>query len=470
MVNCGAATYALHTINPPRLGYVVMAMMAQGVAHAGILRRVVVVASRRPAEADYLAIAMLSPLQSLRDLRSGALRGPLRALQHTDFRRFVAGQGISLVGTWMQSIAQGWLVLELTHSAFAVGLTGTLATLPILLFTLYGGVVADRVDKRRFIMLLQTIMLLEATTLAVLTLTHQVTVYWIWGLAALFGLATAFEVPARQAFLVELVPPKDLVSAAAINSTTYNLARVFGPAIAGVIVAAAGPGAAFAVNALSYVAVLIGLSRIQKQYLPKTSTTRLSVFTGLRFIGASPTLAALAWQMVLLTVFAGSFIPILAVYAREQLQVGAPGYGLLTSAIGVGAAIGAITMGAMSSRFHRARVAVVASAVLGVMVVLLALVHAMSLALPLLAVAGAAMASQGIVTATGLQLAAPSELRGRVMAVYSFVVLGLAPIGAFQAGFVAEHLGVGWSIGISGAIFLVGTLIQRRRLWHGSEV
>ena len=409
-------------------------------------------------------------LQPLRDLRTGALRGPLRALQHADFRRFVTGQGISLVGTWMQSIAQGWLVLELTHSAFAVGLTSTLATLPILCLTLYGGVVADRVDKRRFIMLLQTIMLLEATTLAVLTLTHYVTVYWIWGLAVAFGLATAFEVPARQAFLVELVPPEDLVSAAAINSTTYNLARVFGPAVAGVIVAAAGPGAAFAVNALSYLAVLIGLSRIQKQHQPRTSNIRQSVFTGLRFIGASPTLAALAWQMVLLTIFAGSFIPILAVYAREQLQVGAPGYGLLTSAIGVGAAIGAITTGAMSNRFRRPRVAVVASTVLGATVVLLALVHFIGLALPLLAVAGAAMAAQGIVTATGLQLAAPSELRGRVMAVYSFVVLGLAPIGAFQAGFVAEHLGTAWSMGISGAIFLLGTAVLRRRLWHGSGV
>ena len=413
---------------------------------------------------------MLSPLQPFRDLGAGALRGPLRALQHADFRRFVAGQGISLVGTWMQSIAQGWLVFELTHSAFAVGLTTTLATLPILVLTLYGGVVADRVDKRRFIMFLQTVMLLEATALAVLTLTHHVTVYWIWGLAVVFGLATAFEVPARQAFLVELVPSDDLVSAAAINSTTYNLARVFGPAVAGVIVAAAGPGAAFGANALSYIAVLIGLSRIQKRHLPSASNVRQSVFTGVRFIAASPTLAALAWQMVLLTIFAGSFIPILAVYAREQLTVGAAGYGLLTSFMGVGAAAGAITMGAMSSRFRRPRVAVVSSAVLGVTVILLSLVHVIGVALPLLAIAGAAMASQGIVTATGLQLAAPAELRGRVMAVYSFVVLGLAPIGAFQAGFVAEHLGAGWSIGLSGAIFLVGTAIQRRRLWHGLEV
>lgn len=407
--------------------------------------------------------------QPFRDAGGSALRGPLRALQHADFRRFLTGQGISLVGTWMQTIAEGWLVLDLTHSAFAVGFTTTLATLPILCLTLYGGVVADRVDKRRFIMLLQTIMLLEATTLATLTLTHHVTVHWIWGLALIFGTATAFEVPARQAFLVELVPADDLVSAAAINSTNYNLARVVGPAVAGIIVAAAGPGAAFAVNAVSYVAVLIGLARIQKKHQPAAFTERQSVFTGLRFIAAHPMLNALAWQMVLLTVFAGSFVPILAVYAREVLQVGATGYGMLTSAVGVGAAVGAITIGATSSRLSRPRVAVIAATALGAVVILLGAVHTVGLALVLLACAGAAMASQGIVTATGLQLAAPSELRGRVMAVYSFVVLGLAPIGAFQAGFVAEHLGASWSIVISGVICLAGTAVLRGRLWNVQE-
>lgn len=416
---------------------------------------------------------MLNPLplvrQSFRDFGAGAVNGPLRALRHPDFRRFLSGQGISLVGTWMQSIAQAWLVFELTHSAFAVGLTTTLATLPILGLTLYGGVVADRVDKRRFIMLLQTIMLLEATALATLTLTHHITVHLIWGLAVIFGFATAFEVPARQAFIVELVPAEDLVSAAAINSTTYNLARVLGPAIAGILVAAAGPGAAFAVNALSYVAVLIGLSRIQRPYQRKEFTERQSIFTGLRFIASRSALTGLAWQMVLLTVFAGSFIPILAVYASEVLGVGATGYGLLTSAVGVGAAIGAIAIGVMSSRFSRPRVAVVAATALGSTVILLALARNLTVALVVLACAGAAMASQGIVTATSLQLAAPSDLRGRVMAVYSFVVLGLAPFGAFQAGWVAEHLGAPASIAISGTIYLVGTAVLRRRLWCGTE-
>ncbi|HEY3934604.1 MAG TPA: MFS transporter [Gemmatimonadales bacterium] len=400
---------------------------------------------------------------------AGALRGPLRALQHADFRRFLSGQGISLIGTWMQSIAEGWLVLELTHSAFAVGLTTTFATLPILGLTLYGGVVADRVDKRRFVMLLQTIMLLEASTMAVLTLTHHITVHIIWGLAVIFGFATAFEVPARQAFLVELVPANDLVSAAAINSTTYNLARVVGPAIAGIIVAIAGPGAAFAVNAASYIAVLIGLSRIQKPYLPAPIEERRSVFTGLRFIASREVLSGLALQMVLLTVFAGSFIPILAVYARQVLNVGAAGYGMLTSAVGVGAAIGAIVIGGMSGRFSRPRVAVVSATALGTTVILLSLVRDPTLALVVLACAGAAMASNGIVTATGLQLAAPSELRGRVMAVYSFVVLGMAPLGAFQAGWVAEHFGAPVSIALSGTVCLIGTAMLRGRLWNGKE-
>ena len=416
---------------------------------------------------------MLNPIllvrQSARDFGAAAVNGPLRALRHADFRRFLSGQGISLVGTWMQSIAEAWLVFELTHSAFAVGLTTTLATLPILGLTLYGGVVADRVDKRRFIMMLQSVMLLEATALATLTLTHHITVHLIWGLAVIFGFATAFEVPTRQAFLVELVPAEDLVSAAAINSTTYNLARVVGPAIAGILVAAAGPGAAFAVNALSYVAVLIGLSRIQKPYLRQESAERQSIFTGVRFIASRPVLAALAWQMVLLSVFAGSFIPIMAVYASAVLGVGATGYGLLTSAVGVGAAIGAIGIGGMSSRFSRPRVAVLAATMLGSAVLLLSVTRVVGVALLVLACAGAAMASQGIVTATSLQLAAPSELRGRVMAVYSFVVLGLAPFGAFQAGFVAEHLGAPASIAISGAVCLIGTAVLRKRLWEGAE-
>jgi len=396
--------------------------------------------------------------------RAATLDGPLRALRHPDFRRFAAGQTISMVGTWMQTIALGWLVLEMTGSPFDVGLVTTLNTLPILLFTLYGGVVADRVDKRRFIMTLQSFMLVEAALLAYLTLSGQVTINWIWGLALAFGLATAFEVPARQSYLVELVPPEDLVSAAAFNSTIYNLARVIGPAIAGIILAIAGPGACFAVNAVSYIAVLIGLKRIEHRSPVMPRRDRPSVFSGMQFIAARPTLAALAIQMVLVSVFAISFIPILPVYARDVLGTGASGYGALTSAIGIGAALGAIIVGGVGRRIRRGRMASIGAVLLAFATIVLSALTGLTAAMFCLAVAGAAMATTGISTATSLQLEATPEMRGRVMAVYSFVVLGLAPIGAFQAGYIAEHFGAPRAIAVSGVIALLGALALRRRL------
>lgn len=395
--------------------------------------------------------------------------GPAQALRHRDFRSFATGQTVSLVGTWMQTIAQGWLVLTLTGSAFDVGLVTTLGTLPILLFTLYGGVVADRVDKRRFIMALQTVMMLEAAVLAGLTLSGVVTVQWVWLLALLHGLATAFEVPARQSFLVELVPPDDLVSAAALNSTIYNLSRVIGPAIAGVVLAVAGPGACFAINAVSYFAVLIGLARIRHRGAPRVGVVRPSVFTGIRFIRSRPVLAVLTLQMILVSVFAVSFVPILPVFAREVLGTGATGYGALTSAVGVGAAIGAIVMGGIGRTIPRTRTSVVGAVSLGLVLIAFAVTRHLSLGMLWLAFAGAAMAGTGIATATSLQLAATPDLRGRVMAVYSFVVLGLAPIGAFQAGWLAEHYGAPLAIGLNGAVTLFGTLFLARRLWDGTE-
>ncbi|MDZ4257019.1 MAG: MFS transporter [Gemmatimonadales bacterium] len=395
--------------------------------------------------------------------------GPLHALRHRDFRMFATGQTVSLIGTWMQIIAQGWLVLTLTGSAFDVGLVTTLGTLPILLFTLYGGVVADKVDKRRFILALQSVMMLEAIALAALTLTGHVTVHMIWGLALLHGLATAFEVPTRQSFLVDLVPPEDVVSAAALNSTIYNLSRVIGPGIAGIVLAVGGPGACFSINAVSYTAVLIGLSRIRKRSVPRVVAGKPSVFAGLQFIRSQPVLAQLTMQMVLVSVFAVSFVPILPVFAREVLGTGATGYGALTSSVGVGAALGAIVIGGLGRRVRRTRSAVVGALSLGVVVMAVSFTRQLPLAMFCLALAGASMAGVGIATATSLQLASPPELRGRVMAVYSFVVLGLAPISAFQAGWLAEHFGVPLSVGVNGAVTLAGTLVLARRLWHGSE-
>jgi MFS family permease len=405
----------------------------------------------------------------IRQLRYAVSESPLRALRHRDFRSFAIGQSVSLVGTWMQIIAQGWLMLELTGSAFSVGLVTTLGTLPVLLFTLYGGVVADRVDKRKYIIALQSVMLCEAALLAGLALTGAITVAWIYALAVVFGLATAFEVPARQSYLVELVPAEDLVSAAALNSTIYNVARVFGPAIAGVVLAWAGPGACFALNAVSYVGVLVGLIRIRHRTERRVMTERPSVLTGVRFIASRPLLAALVVQMILVSVFAISFLPILPVYAHDVLGTDASGYGALTSAVGFGAALGAIVIGGLGRRISRPKTALVGASALSAAVIVLAASRSMTLSLCALAFGGASMAASGISTATSLQLSSPADLRGRVMAVYSFVVLGLAPIGAFQTGWIAEHYGTPAAITFNGVVCLIGTLALRSRLWVETE-
>jgi MFS family permease len=220
---------------------------------------------------------------------------------------------------------------------------------------------------------------------------------------------------------------------------------------------------------VSYFAVLIGLLRITHRGHPRPTTARPSVFTGLRFIQSRPVLAALSWQMVFVSMFAVSFIPILPVFAREVLKTDATGYGAMTSAIGVGAAIGAIVTGGLGRRVRRTRMATVCALGLGLAVMVLAVTRSTFGSWLVLAIGGAAMAGTGIATATSLQLAATPELRGRVMAVYSFVVLGLAPIGAFQAGWVAEHFGTPVAIAVCGAICVAGTLGLRRRLWNGKE-
>ena len=202
---------------------------------------------------------------------SSSPRAVFAALKHRNFRLFLTGQFISLCGTWMQTIAQGWLVLHLTNSAFAVGLVTALGSLPILLFTLYGGVIADRVNKRRFIMVLQSLMLLEALTLGVLTALDLITVEWVMGLAVFFGFLTAFEVPARQAFVAEIVDRDDLMNAIALGSSAFNLARVIGPALAGVLIATLGLPACFFANAVSYLAVIVSLTRMQ---VPDTASSQ----------------------------------------------------------------------------------------------------------------------------------------------------------------------------------------------------
>lgn len=375
------------------------------------------------------------------------------SLRHRNFRLFLFGQFLSQVGTWIQTVAHGWLVLELTGSPFLLGLVTMLGSLPILLFTLYGGVVADRVDKRRFILLLQSGMLLEALALGVLTQFDLISVPWVIGLAVFFGLLSAFEVPARQAFVMDLVGKDHLMNAIALNSSAFNVSRVIGPAIAGGIIAAVGLAACFYLNGLSFVAVIFSLASMRLGAVVPVSGSidvRAAMREGFTYVFGEPWPRTLVLLTATLSIFGFSFLTMLPVFARDVLEVGAAGYGLLLTAVGIGATVAALTLAAYGTRARQGRVSIAAAGTLGLMLMLIALLPWLLPALVVCALAGGAMAAAGIATNTLLQRLSPDHLRGRVMGFYSFVALGMAPFGALQAGWVAEHFGVRAAFALGG--------------------
>lgn len=370
----------------------------------------------------------------------------LGALRHRNFRLFAGGQFISLVGTWMQSVALGWVVLELTDSPFQVGLVSALGALPVLLFTLYGGVVADRANKHRMVLLLQTGMLIETLALAILTQTGHVTVHWIQALALLAGLFSAFEIPARQAFVVEMVGKDDLFTAVAINSTVFNGTRVIGPALAGVLLAAAGAAVCFYVNAASYLAVLAGLLLMrfpagQTVARPSGQGDLNALAEGVRYVLSHPLQRTLVLMTTLFSIFGFAFVPMLPVFARDVLRTGSAGYGALMSAVGIGAALGAIGAAIWARRLEREKLIIPCAMAFSLALLALAFAPNLPVAFVLLALVGLAWVLLAVFTNTLLQTASPDELRGRVMGFYSFMVVGLAPFGSFQMGLVAEHFG-----------------------------
>jgi MFS family permease len=383
-------------------------------------------------------------------------RRPFPALRHRNFRLFFTGQFISLVGTWMQVVAQGWLVLELSNSPFLVGLVTALEALPILLLTLYGGVLADRVDKRRAITLLQTGMLLESLTLTLLTATGRVTVGWVMILAPVLGIFSAFEVPIRQSFMMDMVGREDLINAIALNSSVFNLTRIVGPVVAGGLIAGLGTTACFAANTVSFLAVITAFMRMRPPFpgALEGRTDRQPTFRDgvLYALGRAEPRALLGLAAALSIFGLGPVLAMLPVYAREVLRLGAGGYGGLMSAVGMGAALGAIAMASFGHRVDRRRLIVTATLLFALVLLLSAAHHSYPLALAGLAAAGFGSVLAAISTNTLLQTEAPDDLRGRVMGFYSFVVLGLAPFGSLQAGWISERFGVPVSFVTGGVV------------------
>ncbi len=399
-------------------------------------------------------------------------QNPFHALRHRNFRLFSIGQFISLAGTWMQVVALGWLVLDLTDSPFYVGLVSTLTSLPILLFTLWGGVLADRVHRRRALILLQSFMLADALALALLTLTGHITVHWVMALALVHGTSAAFEVPIRQAFIVEMVGKEDLMNAIALNSSNFNITRIFGPMLAGVVVGSVGVAPCFVLNALSFVAVIVCLLRMEEsgaRPAPSGASALTTLREGYRYVLDQPQPRALLLLTALYAIFGFAFVSMLPVFARDVLRTGAAGYGGLMTAVGVGASVGALAMAALGHRVARLRIIRGAGMLFALTLALTALAQVWWLAAGVLAVAGCVMILNNVSTNTQLQMAAPDHLRGRVMGFYSLMVLGMAPLGSFQAGWVSEHFGVPTSLAVGAVVTAAGTLwLARPRAGVGS--
>ena len=392
------------------------------------------------------------------------------ALAHRNFRLFFFGQGISLIGTWMQSVALGWLVLEITNSPFAVGLNQALRSLGVLVFTLYAGVVVDRVDKRRLIVWTQVLQMLEALLLALLVWTKTATTWQVMVLAVLFGIVSAFDIPARQAFLVDLVGRDNLMNAIALNSSMFNAARIVGPAVAGVLIGATGVAMCFLLNGVSYLAVLAGLFALRLPRFERRIQEH-SAWVGFResvtFIRSDARVFTIVILVAVFSVFGFPFLVLMPVVARDVVHTSARGYGLLMAAVGVGAMLGALALALAGRRVKQGMALLQSGAAFAVLLIAFAAARSFSLALPLLALAGCAMIITTALANTMLQTVVPDPLRGRVMAFYAFVFVGLAPLGAFQAGLVAEHRGAPISIALGGVVCLVAMAVAA---WAAPEL
>jgi MFS family permease len=358
----------------------------------------------------------------------------------------------------MQSMAQGWLALELTNNAFLVGLVVSAGSLPVVLFSMHAGVLVDRYEKLRLVKLCQSLLLLEAALLFGFTWSGHISIGWLLLFATAQGVISSIEIPARQSFIVELVGRDDLPQAIALQSSGFNLARIVGPALAAVVIAKLGIAWAFGINALSYVAVLISLYMME---LPawRPSAHLISPWEGiresLRYMRDTPLVAALMRLVTVHSIMGVPYLVLMPVFARDRLGLDASGYGLLLASVGIGGLVGALALAARAGRQAGNRTLVAATFGYPTVLVLLSAATSVRIAYVLLFLAGVGMIINGAVTNAMLQHIVPDALRGRLMAAYSFVVVGLAQsVGSLLAGIAARAFGVQWAITIGAAVML----------------
>ncbi|MGI9103462.1 MAG: MFS transporter [Terriglobales bacterium] len=397
----------------------------------------------------------------------GKLSHGFRSLRHRNFQLFFSGQLISLVGTWMQVVAQSWLVYRLTGSSFLLGAVGFSSQIPVFLVAPIGGTIADRHNRHRLIVATQVSSMVLAFVLAWLTLSGRIQIWEIFVLAALLGVVNAFDIPARQAFLVDMVGKEDLINAIALNSSMFNGARIIGPAIAGVLVAAIGEGWCFFANAVSFIAVIAGLLMMKvprPERPPRTASAMENIVEGLQWVAKTGPIRALLLLLGLVSLVGMPYSVLMPIFADQILHGGARGLGLLMGATGVGALLGALTLAMKKGLTGLGRWVATCAIGFGGSLIVFAFSRNFVLAMIALVPVGFTMMVQMAASNTLIQSMVPDQLRGRVMASYSMMFMGMAPFGAFFAGALAQHLGAPITVAIGGFACIAGSLVFAAKL------
>ncbi|NJD55765.1 MAG: MFS transporter [Nitrospirae bacterium] len=386
------------------------------------------------------------------------------AFSYRDFRLFWSGQVISLSGTWMQSVAQGWLVYSLTKSPLYLGMVAAATSIPILLFSLFGGVIADRYRKRDLLLFTQALSILPALTLGILTSTGIVTVWHVAMLGALLGTINALDIPVRQSFLAEMVEKGHIGNAIALNSAAFNGARIIGPVIAGMTIAHLGIPACFYLNALSFLAVIAALSRIQAKGDVRTASEgMLHDFTqGIRFVSGNRDIRNVFSLIAVFSIIGLPYISLLPVFAAEVFDRGARGLGFLVGSSGIGALTAALNIAARGDIRNKTKFMALTGLCFSAALLAFSLSGIFWLSLLVLMLCGWGMVSYLAVANSFIQMTVPDGLRGRVMSVYSLVFLGTVPIGNAIMGVVADRLGTPRAVTVSGVTCMIAAIFFAR--------
>jgi MFS family permease len=393
----------------------------------------------------------------------------VRALRNPSFRLFWSGNFLSNIGTWMQNVAQGWLVLSLTGSAFWLGVVGFAGSIPFLIFTLFGGVVADRVNKRKLLLVTQTIMMLLAFALAALARFKVITVWEVVVLSFLNGMAMAMNAPSYQALVPRLVPREDLTNAIALNSAQFNMSRILGPTLGGYAMALVGVAGNFFLNGVSFLAVLFALTRI---HYPEQETSHYpgllnSLREGFAYVRANKQMRVLVWMVAAASFFAVPFLTFIPYCARIQLHADETGLGWLMAASGLGAVVGAVTVAALGQLRHRGRVVTIAGVVFFSAIISFCYSHTFALSQFLLLFEGYSAILMISSFNVAIQHLASDKMRGRVMSIYATCFLGLPPLGSLLAGEMSRHIPTPHALAAMAAVaatIFVGTYAVSRPL------